>query len=72
LRDLGVRRGALTGSLAVWVGSGIVVLALVDRVWGLDPLLSFWIILLVGIAVAIFALWSILYRPSPPLAADTW
>jgi hypothetical protein len=27
------------------------------------PLLSFWNILLVGIAIAIVALWSILYRP---------
>jgi len=27
------------------------------------PLVSFWIILLVGIAIAIAAMWSMLYRP---------
>jgi hypothetical protein len=37
--------------------------ALVRWVIGVAPLVCFWIILLVGIAVAIAALWSILYRP---------
>ena len=31
---------------------------------GVAPLVCFWIILLVGIAVAIAAMWSILYRPA--------
>jgi hypothetical protein len=46
------------------LGGIVVVSALVGSVRGLDALVSFWMILLVGIAVAIFALWSILYRPS--------
>jgi hypothetical protein len=40
------------------------VVAVVRWVIGVAPLVCFWIILLVGIAVAIAALWSILYRPA--------
>ena len=45
---------------------GVFVLALagVHRLVGLDPLVSFWMLLLIGIAVAISALWSMLYRPT--------
>ena len=42
----------------------ILLLAAARRVFGVDPLVSFWMILLVGIAVAITAMWSILYRPN--------
>ena len=31
---------------------------------GVAPLVSFWIILLAGIAIAIAAMWSMLYRPA--------
>ncbi len=34
-----------------------------------SPMAPFWIILLCGIAVAITALWSILYRPDPSAGA---
>jgi hypothetical membrane protein len=45
---------------------GVLVLALagVHRLVGLDTLVSFWMLLLIGIAVAISALWSMLYRPT--------
>jgi hypothetical protein len=39
------------------------VVAVVRWVIGAAPLVCFWIILLVGIAVAIAAMWSMLYRP---------
>jgi hypothetical protein len=42
----------------------ILVLAAAHRVVGVDSLVSFWAILLIGIAVAISAMWSILYRPN--------
>ena len=44
------------------LGVVLLVVALVRWVIGVAPLVSFWI-LLVGIAVAIAAMWSILYRP---------
>jgi len=31
---------------------------------GVAPLVSFWIILLAGIAIAIASIWSVLYRPA--------
>ena len=39
------------------------VVAVVRWVIGVAPLVGFWIILLAGIAVAITAMWSMLYRP---------
>jgi hypothetical protein len=39
------------------------VVAVLRWVIGVAPLVCFWIILLVGIAVAIAAMWSMLYRP---------
>jgi hypothetical protein len=44
---------------------GVVLLLVAATRWaiGVAPLVSFWIILLVGIAVAIAAMWSMLYRP---------
>ena len=49
---------------------GIVTLVAVGRVQGFDPLAAFWIILLAGIALAIVALWSILYRRIASIAAE--
>ena len=41
----------------------LLVLAVLRWAIGVAPLVSFWIILLVGIAVAVAAMWSMLYRP---------
>lgn len=50
---------------------GLVILALTgaERTMGIDPLASFWVLLLCGITVAIVALWSMLYRPDEARAA---
>jgi hypothetical protein len=45
------------------LGVVLLVVALVHWAIGVAPLVCFWIILLVGIAVAIAAMWSMLYRP---------
>ena len=45
------------------LASVLFVVAVVRWVIGVAPLVCFWIILLVGIAVAIAAMWSMLYRP---------
>jgi len=45
------------------LGVFILILAAADWAVGVDPLISFWIILLSGITSAIVAMWSILYRP---------
>jgi hypothetical protein len=42
----------------------ILLLAAVRRVVEVDPQASFWMILLIGIMVAVTAMWSILYRPN--------
>jgi hypothetical protein len=49
----------------------ILLLVAAHRVVGVDPLVSFWMILLTGIATAITAAWSILYRPDSVQAAGT-
>jgi hypothetical protein len=41
----------------------VLLLAAARRVVEVDPQASFWIILLIGITVAVTATWSILYRP---------
>ncbi len=41
----------------------VLLLAVARRVVGVDPLVSFWMILLIGITLAVAAMWSILYRP---------
>jgi hypothetical protein len=57
-----------TDSLGWQSGTNIVlaavllVLAVLRWVIGVAPLVSFWIILLVGITIAIAAMWSMLYR----------
>ena len=56
-------------------GTNIVLAALLLAVavvrWGIGvaALVCFWIILLVGIAVAIMAMWSLLYRPQTTRSA---
>jgi len=45
------------------LGAVLLVTAGVRRAVGVAPLVCFWIILLSGIAIAILALWSLLYRP---------
>jgi hypothetical protein len=42
----------------------ILLLAAARQVVEVDPQVSFWIILLIGITVAVTAMWSILYRPN--------
>ena len=42
----------------------VLLLAAAGRAVQVDPLVSFWMILLIGIAVAVAAMWSILYRPN--------
>jgi hypothetical protein len=44
-------------------------LAVAHRVVGVDPQVLFWMVLLIGIAMAITAMWSILYRPNAAEAA---
>jgi hypothetical protein len=40
----------------------VLLLVAAHRTVGVDPLVSFWMVLLIGIAVAITAMWSIIYR----------
>ena len=54
----------------------VVLLVLAAQRWliGVAPLVSFWIILPVGITIAIAAMWSMLYRPEtaqPRAAGNT-
>jgi hypothetical protein len=42
----------------------LLVLAVLRWLIGVAPLVSFWIILLTGIAIAIASMWSVLYRPA--------
>ena len=47
----------------VVLGAIVLLLAAAQRLVGVDPLVSFWMILLIGITAAIVAMWSILHRP---------
>jgi hypothetical protein len=51
---------------------GLVVLALAvaQQAVAIDPLASFWALLLSGITIAIAALWSALYRPDAAAVID--
>ena len=49
----------------------ILLLAAAHRVVGVDPLVSFWTIFLIGITVAVTAMWSVLYRPDIVQAAGS-
>lgn len=59
------RTDAMAWQSKATVALGLVLglLAATRAYYGESPLSAFWIILLSGIAVAIMALWSILYRP---------
>jgi len=54
------------------VMGGIVLLGALVR-WAVEvtALVSFWAILLLGIAIAIIALWAVLYRPEPARPAPS-
>ena len=54
------------------IALGLIVLALAvaQRAVVVDPLASFWLLLLSGITVATGALWSILYRPDMATSAS--
>lgn len=49
----------------------ILLLAAARRTVEVDPLASFWMILLIGIALAVTAMWSTLYRPKYIAAPDS-
>ena len=51
---------------SISLGALILVLAALQRTVGLKPLVSFWMILLIGITVAIVAMWAMLHRPDAP------
>jgi len=42
----------------------LLVVAVLRWLIGVAPLVSFWVVLLAGIAIAIAAVWSVLYRPA--------
>ena len=46
------------------LGLIVVALSVVRHTIGVEPLVSFWMVLLIGIAIAIIAMWSMLYRPA--------
>jgi hypothetical protein len=45
------------------LGATLLLVAATRWAVGVAPLVCFWIILLIGIAIAIAAMWSMLYRP---------
>ena len=51
------------------LGAVLLLVAAVRWAVELAPLVCFWMILLVGIAVAILAMWSMLYRPETSRSA---
>lgn len=51
------------------LGGIILLLAVAHRAVGVEPLVSFWMILLIGITVAITALWSMLHWPDTAQSA---
>jgi len=54
---------------SIVLGVSLLAMAVVRWLIGVAPLVSFWIILLTGIAVAIMAMWSLLYRPQTTRSA---
>lgn len=53
------------------LGAIVLVLSVARHTIGVEALISFWMVLLIGIAVAIIAMWSMLYRPDAVRAADS-
>jgi hypothetical protein len=51
------------------LGTVLLLVAAVRWAVGVSPLVCFWMILLVGIAVTILAMWSMLYRPETTRSA---
>jgi hypothetical protein len=45
------------------LGAVLLVVAMTRWAVYVPPLLSFWVLLLVGIAISVAAMWSMLYRP---------
>jgi len=68
------RTDSMTWYSGTCIALGLIVVALsiARRTFGVDPLVSFWMVLLIGIAVAIIAMWSMLYRPDTGRAADSY
>jgi hypothetical protein len=73
LLALWARRSDFMGwysATSIILGLIILVLAALHRTVGVEPLVSFWMILLIAITVAIVAMWSILYRPNTTQPAE--
>ena len=71
---LWARRTDLMGwnsGTGIVLGTIVLVLAAARHTVGVEPLALFWMILLIGIAVAITAMWSMLYRPGAARPADS-
>jgi hypothetical protein len=52
------------------LGAPLLLVAATRWAVGVAPLVCFWIILLIGIAIAIAAMWSMLYRPETAQSAS--
>jgi hypothetical protein len=50
-------------STNIMLAALVLLLAVAHRLVGVAPQVLFWMVLLIGIAVAITAMWSTLYRP---------
>ena len=64
-------RMAWSSGTNIVLGAVLLLLAAARWAIGVAPLVCFWIILLIGIAVAIAAMWAMLYRPEPAQSASS-
>src|SRR5579875_3619296 len=69
------RRGDFSrwqSSTNVVLGAILLALAVANLAWVVPALVLFWVELWIGLAVAIFALWAVLYRPETksPVGAE--
>ena len=74
LLALWARRTDLMGwqsATSIVLGLIILMLTAVHRAIGVESLVSFWMILLIGLTVAIVAMWSMLYRPDTAQPAES-
>jgi CHASE2 domain-containing sensor protein len=55
----------------VLLGAVILALVALQRAVTADPLFTFWMMLLIGITVAIVAMWAMLYRLDPAQPANS-
>jgi hypothetical protein len=60
------------GGTNVLLGVLVLVLVALQQAMRVEPLLSFWMILLIGISVAIVAMWAMLYRPDSAQPAKSY